>query len=374
MNKLILLLFATALTTFTGCKNKDTRNPGQESELKATKVIKKTIDNRMVFVGETEANFLYTTQPRINGYLLKRYFANGGFVKKGDLLYEIDPEPYKIAVAEAKANLAAAVAQQTDAQSNYDRSVPLARINAVSKSDLDKVTAALASAKENTQAARQKLKQAQLNLGYTKLYAPDDGIASVTTPSPGDFVGAGTQFPVLNTISRLDTIQVVISLPMARYMEIIRNDSTPNPSYNNQELLSDISMELSDNSYFPIKGIYSYTKTTVNADSDALQMVVVFPNPGWRLKAGQFVRIHTNVGGAQEAVLIPQQAVFRTQNLYQAYTINDKGEVVIKNISVSGEHDGYWIVSEGVTPGEIVLTEGFFKARNGMKVKPIIKD
>ncbi len=366
MLKLISTL-AIILWLVTACKSAQQAPAAKPPQLHYTNVIESSISNKMVFVAETRPNFLYTTQPRVSGYLLVRHFANGAMVQKGQLLYSIDPSQYSIALAQSKADLAASVAELKRAELDYQRNVPLAKINAVSQSTLDQITAQWLSAQEDVRAKQESLKQAELDLSYTKIYAPATGIASSSNASEGDYVGLGTEFPILNYISQIDKIEVIISIPMSRYLEITYNNEPLRPNVVNRTLLSNIKMELSDGSFYDIEGQYDYTKSSINSSTNAIELSANFPNPKSTLRSGQFVKIHCNVGEPSRKTLIPQKAIFRTQNINLVYLVRN-GVVEVRPVELGDPYDQFWIVESGVEKGDKVLTEGFYKAHNGMKV------
>lgn len=362
----ILLVSLSALMLACG----NVSNLSQQSEslrLSAVKANGEMIPNRMEFVGQTQALRSYIIQPRVNGYLKSINFRSGMPVHRGQLLFTLDAAPFEAVTAQQRANLASARAALTQAQSDYNRSVPLAQISAISQSQLDAATATLESAKESVEAAKAVLRGAQLNLGYTTITAPESGIVAQSAANVGDYVGAETQYQVLTTIAYNDSIVVNLSLPTAKYYAILCSNTA---SFANDSLLSDIELRLSDGTLYPQRGVYKYTKQNVDNQSGAIIMQVAFPNKAGLLKAGQFARVSTNVGALQNRVLIPQRAVNQTQGIYSVWVVNAKGEAEFREVTVGDTWGSMWIIENGLKAGETVLTEGFAKVRKGMKIEP----
>lgn len=288
-------------------------------------------------------------------------------VRRGQVLFTIDKAPFQTEVAQQRANLASAKASLTEAESSYRRSVPLAKINAISQSQMDTATANLESAREAVKAAQASLDNALLNLGYTVITAPESGIIAESAANTGDYVGPGTQYQVLTTISYNDSIAVNLSLPTNKYYKIVSKNS---PSFNNDSLLTDITLTLSDGATYPYKGVYKYTKQNVNSQSGSIVLQVAFPNPSGLMKAGQFARVMANIGESQRRVLVPQRCVDEIQGVYNLFVVAADSTVEFRKIAVGDTYGSMWIIDSGLSPGEEVLTEGFSKVHSGMKIKP----
>lgn len=329
------------------------------------------LPTRMQFVGQTYSLSDVTIQPRVSGYLLSTHYEQGMPVRKGQLLFRLDPNPLLVEVTRAQATLAAAKSQLVEAQNNYNRSVPLARINAISQSALDQATATLASAKANVRSAQAALRSANLNLSYATIYAPADGVIGETVGSVGDFVGVGTNNPVLNTISNVDSIYVHISIPTVKYLSIVERDSLNRPLYENGGLLTEVVMTLPDGTVYPHRGIYKFTERAVNSRTGAVVMRVMFPNAEGYLKPGQFVRVEANVGGGAEVVLVPQRAVVQSQGVNSVFVVGRDSVVQYRAVVLGDTYGTEWGILEGLEPGELVLTEGSQKVRSGMKIVPV---
>lgn len=370
----ILICGAAAVSGMTSCGPKGPKAQMPEPHIAVVQAHKKELPTRMQFVGQTYSLYDVVIQPRVSGYLLSTHYDQGMPVKKGQLLFKLDPNPMQVEVTRAQAALASAKSQLVEAQNNYNRSVPLARINAISQSALDQATATLASAQANLRSAQATLRSANLDLSYTTICAPTDGVIGETVGSVGDYVGVGTNNPVLNTISNIDSIYVYISIPTAKYLSIVERDSLDRPLYDNTGLLTDVEMILADGILYPYKGEYKFTERAVNSQTGAVVIRVLFPNPERSLKPGQYVKVNADVGGGTGTVLVPQRAVMQSQGVNSVFVVGKDSMAQYRAVTLGDTYGSEWGVLDGIQPGEFVLTEGLQKVRSGMKIVPVLPD
>lgn len=350
-----------------GCVHK--KQPAMPTpELRVATAVERLVPNTEKFITQTKAARSYIIQPRVTGYLKSINYSSGLPVKKGQVLFTIDPAPFLTQVAEARASLASAKASLVQAQANYDRSVPLARINAISQSQLDGATATLAAARQQVESAKAVLDNAKLNLGYCTITAPESGIIASSKANAGDYVGAGTAYQDLTTISFDDSVSVNLSLPTVKYYNIVPDDR---PMYKGDSLLHNITLELSDGTVYPYKGIYRYTQPLVDDQTGSVVFSVRFPNPKGQLKGGQFARVTADVGAPVMRILIPSRSVNEIQGVYSTYVVNKGDSLEFRKLTMGDVVGSEWIVLDGIKAGETVITEGFEKARAGMKIKPV---
>lgn len=350
-----------------GCGTKP-RAQMPEPSLKVATAEQRMVPNSFEFISQTVATRSYIIQPRVNGYLRSINFNNGKPVKRGQLLFTIDNALFRTQVAEARASLSAARSSLVQAQAAYDRSVPLAKINAISQSQLDAATATLAAAKEQVLSAQAVLENAELNMSYCTITAPESGIIASSAANVGDYVGAGTAYQTLTTISFDDSVSVNLSLPTTQYYKVVSKNE---PSYMGDTLLRQIKLTLSDGTLYPYDGTYQYTQSEVDNQSGSIVFNVNFPNPDGVLKGGQFARVHAQIGQPTERVLIPARSVNQIQGVYSTFVVGEDDVLEFRKLSVGDVVGNQWIVLDGVKAGERVITEGFTKAKNGMKIKPI---
>ena len=326
-----------------------------------------TIPQRMTFAGKLTSNYDIVVQPRVTAFLKRKIYSDGMPVRKGQLLFVIDGNDLSTTVAAAEASLFSAQAQEQEARSNYERAVPLARINAISQTQLDQYATQHSSAKASVRSAEQSLKRAKLNYGYTSIYSPADGIIADTPAHEGDLVGPESKFDKLTTISNIDSMKISIAIPTSQYLKF--NDNRRKNSFSNEGLLSNIHLTLADGTGYPFEGRYDYTRKDISDAMGALQIVVIFPNPDYLLKPGQFARVTADIGESQPAVFVPERAVSQAQGVNSVWIVHNNGTAEYRQVELGGSLDGKWRIDKGLQEGEVVVLSGAQKLRNGMKVK-----
>ena len=337
MDKIGTLLCALAALLAGGCRGRHTTGAQPSLRVEVIEAATDTVPNRMSFVSSVESNFDALIEPRVNGYLVNKYFSSGMPVRKGQLLFTIDPN------------------------------LPLARIDAISQTQLDQYTAEYVAAQAAVRSAEQQVRNARLQVGYTRIYAPIDGIIASSNAHTGDYVGVGTQFSVLTTISNIDTVAVDVAIPMAQYL---RYAGTRPSIYENDGLLSDITLSLADGVVYPSKGWYSYTQKDISSSMGTIVLVVKFANPDYTLKPGQFARVTANVGPSLPYVVVPQRAVTQMQDLSSVWVVGRDSTAEYRRVTLGRIAGDRWCILSGVEPGEWVVTAGIQKLHNGQKVIP----
>lgn len=314
------------------------------------------------------SNYDATIQPRVSGYLLSKQFSKGLPVEKGQVLFTLDAAPIRLTVASNKAALAAAKTALLEAENNYRRAVPLARIDAISKSALDKYKAAYASAEAQLELAQAQLDESLLQLDYTTISSPIDGIIDDNGATVGDWVGVGTSYSVLATVSNIDEIGVHIQIPFARYFEARGSAKDKTPSYDNSTLLENIRLHLPDGSLYPFEGTYAYTKREAGDQTGTIIIVASFPNPDRILKVGQAAVVTADVGSPEGVVMVPQEAVVQTLNKASVWVVGKDNKVEFRPVVLGSKFGTRWIVEKGLAAGEMVATSGLQNLHNGTKV------
>lgn len=366
MNR-FLLLACTLAALLSGCRRHASAPQMPPLEVDVAEAMTDSIPNRMRFIGYLSSNFDAVIQPRVNGYLLSKQYDNGMPVRRGQLLFRIDPVQLSTTMLAAQAALESARAQALEARNNYDRAVPLARIDAISQSQLDQYTAQHKAAEASVRSAEQSLRDAQLNVGYTNLYSPIDGIVEKTSAHVGDFVGPGTQFSVLTTVSNIDTMTVDVAIPMAVYL---RSAGARKSIYDNDGLLSDIRLTLADDTSYPLEGQYDYTRKDVSSAMGTIVVVVKFANPELSLKPGQFARVDANVGPTRPSVVVPQRSVSQAQGLNSVWVVGPDSIAHYRRVTPGRTYGGLWCIDEGLKAGEWVIVAGQMKMHDGARVIP----
>ena len=361
-------LFAT-VAMCCSCRNHTTDRQLPLS-IEVANVAETTLSNKQTFIAPISASYHATIQPRISGFLISSSFSNGMPVKKGELLFRLDDAPQRANRLAAEASLSSARAKAVEALRNYERAIPLARINAISQMQLDQYTAENQAAIATVKSAEQNLRNAQLEESYTRIYAPISGIISSSAATAGDYVGPGTQFSELTTIQNIDTVSIDLAIPMNEYLALSGRKEF---SYDNKTLLSEIRLQVADGSIYPEQGFYKFTRQRIASDMGTIVLVVGFRNPNYALKAGQFARVTASVGGDKGCIIIPQRAVSQIQNISSVWVIRPDSTAEYREVKLGNTAGEWWIVESGLSKGERIATTGLQKLRNGMKVFPTLK-
>ena len=363
---LILLLSATILIS---CKS-HLRSSETILTVEVATAIGRDMPYTKNFIAPIAANYSATIQPRISGFLRSSTFENGMPVKRGQLIFTLDDAPQRANRLTAEASLSSAKAKAAEAKRNYERAIPLARINAISQTQLDQYTAENLAAIASVKSAEQALRNARLDESYTRIYAPISGIISSSAATAGDYIGPGTQFSTLTTIQSIDTVAVDLAIPMREYLAASGRTVF---SYDNASLLSNIRLRVADGSEYPEKGFYKFTRQSIAAEMGTIVIVVGFRNPDYALKTGQFARITASIGRDQERIIVPQRAIMQVQNISSVWVIRPDSTAEYREVKLGNTTGEWWIVESGLNKGEVVATTGLQKLRNGMKVSAITK-
>ena len=374
-NFVVLILVAGISLLTTGCKEKSASTMPPPN-VQVVEVIQQDIPVMEEFVGQTYGLFDISLQARVDGFLEGIYFEEGRGVKKGQLLYTIAPEPYEAKVAVAKGQLAEANTRLVKAKNDLVRIKPLAEINAVSQSDLDAAVAQRDAAIGSLDAAKANLESANIELGFTKVYSPINGIIGKTEVYPGDYVGKGISNVVLNEVSRIDTILVNFHLPEEKYLEIARFISQRDPDDIQENAPArGLTLILSDGSVYPEEGKIKFVNRQVNATTGTILLQASFPNTNMILRPGQFAKVQGVIDNIMGGLLIPQRCVQELQGNYNVFVVNENDEVEFRKIEITSTYEtSYMIVSSGLEAGERVVYEGLQKVKSGMKVNPVVQD
>lgn len=361
-------LYLLTLLFFVGCKTHKSQANMPLLECSTAIAKDSSINNQMSFTSQIYSNSTITIEPRVNGYLIEKNFKRGMPVKAGELLFKLDPTQINTQLTQSKAQLASAQAELIRANNDYQRAIPLSKINAISSSSLDEYKATYLSAKSSVDAAVAALKSAELNTKYTVITAPVSGIIQDSGASIGDWVGVGTKYGVLAQIYVTDTVQVKLALPMNNYITIHQHDSLLNPSYDNKKLISNIRLTLSNGSIYPENGIYDYTESSIDKLTGTMILIIKFANKEMFLKPNQFVKIDANIGSLATHIVIPQEAVIQSQGQSNIFVVSEDNTVDFRKVELGKTINDKWIIKSGLKKGERVLTSGLTKVKTGQKI------
>lgn len=308
-------------------------------------------------------------QPQVSGYIIKQNYKEGSAVRRGDVLFEIDPRPFQAVLDQAKAQLAQAIAQAGKTQLDVDRDTPLAKERAIAQSQLDNDIQANLAAKASVQAAQAQVEQADLNLGFTHVTSLLDGIAGIAQVQLGNLVNTNA---VLTSVSQVDPIKAYFPISEQEYLHFAQRIN----SQIQQEVPKDaplLDLVLADGTVYPQKGHILLTDRQVDVATGSIRIVSAFPNPKNTLRPGQFGRIRAATDTRVGALVVPQRAVTELQGLFQVAVVSSDNKVSIRNVKVGERFGTEWVLDEGVKAGERVVVEGLQKVRDGATVnaKPL---
>jgi len=403
-------LVASILLTAAGCSNvTSAAKPPDPPSVEVAEVLQRDVPISGEWIGTLDGMVNADIKAQVSGYLLEQDYTEGSFVRKGQLLFQIDPRPFKAALdqaqgqvaqangqlAQARAQLVQAEAQLEVVQANQgrtqldvDRYVPLAKQQAITQQELDNATqnnlaakaqiqaakAAVETAKAQIQAAnatveaaRAAVETAELNLGFTRLTSPIDGVAGIAQQQVGALVSPAGG-PV-TTVSTVDPIKAYFTLSEQEYLSFTRRF----PSQASREAdrsRQQLELVLADGTTYPQKGRYYVADRQADQSTGAFRLAGLFPNPGNTLRPGQYGRVRAETSTRKGALLVPQRAVGELQGSYQVAVVDAQNRVSIRTVKVGERAGAMWIIEDGVQPGERVIAEGVQKVAPGTLVNP----
>jgi membrane fusion protein, multidrug efflux system len=302
---------------------------------------------------------------QVQGYIISRDYQEGSVVKKGDLLFQIDPRPFEAALAQARGTLAKDKANQVKADADEKRAMDLFNKKVISDQERDTAIAAARSSRANVEADEAAVQQAELNLGYTKITSPIDGVAAIATAQVGDLVGPSTG--VLTTVSQLDPIKAVVTAGEGPFTDFVSRHPDPDER---QRYVNSLEFELilGNGSVYPQKGKFYALDRNLDPKTGSIRYEVTFPNAGNNLRPGQFGNVRFVADMKKDAMVIPQEAVSELQGSYQVAVVDENNKVSIRPVKMGERIGAMWEVTEGLKPGDRVVVEGLQKAREGSTV------
>jgi RND family efflux transporter MFP subunit len=357
------------LLILTGCETKEARPEAGPPEVEVTEIVQQDVPIFEEWVAQLNGPTNAEITPKVQGYLLTQNYENGYFVKKGQLLYTIDPRPFEAQLDQAKAEVAVAEANVSRTQADVDRDTPLAAQNAIPKKQLDNDVANLASWKAQQQAKQAQMQQAELNLAWTKVYSPVNGIAGVSTSQIGDLVGTSTK---MTTVSQIDPIWAYFNISESAFLNVApRINRIIRGSGNLKSAnLPPVEFIQANGEPYPVRGQFIYVNRQVGTQTGTIQLAAQFPNEGGTLRPGGYGQVRVQTGMSKNALLIPQAAVIEVQSLYQVVVVTPDNKASFRPVKVGERVGPNWVISEGLKPGEKVIVEGFMKVREGVPVSP----
>jgi membrane fusion protein (multidrug efflux system) len=354
---------AFTLATATACSKTEAPPPPPPPEVEVAEVVQKDVPIYTELVGATLGSEDVEIRARVEGYLVSMNFSEGAFVKKGQLLYRIDAQPFEAAFAEAKANLATWLARRDKANNDVTRLVPLAKEQAVSQQELDNAVSSQEAATAQVAAAEARVAKAKLDLAYTTISSPVDGLIGTTQKKVGSLVSGGET--LLNTVSQVDPIFFRCAIAEAEYLRLARRDVGRDKS---QDKKFGVELILADGTVHPHKGRLESIERAVDPTTGTLSGQFSFPNPERILRPSQYGRARLVTDVKQGAVLVPQRAVQEIQGLYSVMVVKADSTVEQRMVKAGERVGNLWVIESGIKPGEKVIVEGVQRVRPGLQV------
>lgn len=424
------LIFGVALVAlgliFVAVRARERKNipaPPGPLEVDVVQVQEQNVPIYSEWIGTTDGMVNADIRSQVSGYLLRRNYTEGAFVRTGQLLFEIDPRPFEAVVNQAKADLARAEAQlgqavsqleqaqaqlaqsnsgllqaeanQRKSQLDVDKFVPLFAQRAVTQQDMDNAVqsndaskaqvdaarsqirasaaavananASIVAAKAQVNSAQAVVKTAELNLGFTKIISPIDGIVGIAAAQVGDLVNPNSG--VLTTVSTVDPIRVYFTVSEQDYLNYVKQNPTAAQRSAAEKQL-ELELYLADGSLYPHNGKFYIADRQVDTQTGSIRIAGVFPNPDNILRPGQYGRVRAATSVQENALLVPQRAVNQLQGLYRVAVVGNDNKVSIRTITPGPTVGQMWVVQDGLKPGETVMVDGTQRVSSGVTVKP----
>jgi membrane fusion protein (multidrug efflux system) len=360
----LISIAAVSLVFFlmSGCGKKKEEKDSSRPMVQVAQVARQDIPVYTEWIGTTDGKVNATIRAQVQGYLIKQNYREGDFVRKGQILFEIDPRTFQTALDQAKGQLEQQRARWATAEADLVRIKPLAELNAISKKDLDDAMGLEQAARAAVVSAKAVVEKTTLDVGFTKITSPVDGIAGIAKTQIGNLVGPGL-IEELTTVSTLDPIKVYVSVGEQEYLKIVGNGG---PSF------KDIPLELilSSGSVHPYKGYFALADRQVDVKTGTIKLAAFFSNPGNIIRPGQFAKVRAKSKIKENALLIPQRAVTELQGSYQVAVVGPGNKIDIRSVKPAERIDSLWVIDEGLKPGDKVVMEGVQKVRQGLIVNP----
>jgi len=365
------LLILLALT-LVHCKGETASAPPVPApQVEVAEVIQKDVPIFSEWIGTTDGLVNAEIRSQVTGYLLTRDYREGGAVKKGDILFQIDPRKFQAALGQAAGDLNRAQARLTKTKLDVARNEPLAKEGAISLKEFQDSVQANQAAAAEVESSKAAVEQARLNLEWTKVLAPINGVVGIAKAQVGDLIDANS---ALTSMSTLDPLRVYFPISEQEYLNLSglmeqRYQEKVDPTKVRED--ARIEMVLSNGEVYPHKGWFFLADRQVDVKTGTIRVAALFPNPGNVMRPGQYAKIRVSVTLRQGALLVPQRAVSELQGSYQVGVVTPENKVEIRPVTVGERVGSQWIIAKGLKPGEKVVVEGLQKLKAGDSVRPL---
>ena len=347
-------------TTIVGCAKEAPRVHPPPPEVMVTNVVQQNVPIHSEIVCQLNGPVNAEITPKVQGYLLQQNYQNGFFVKKGQLLFTLDPRQYEAEVEQSKAQVGIAQANLAKADNDVARDTPLAAEKAIPQRDLDTDRTTQEAMRSQLQASKASLANAELNLAWTKVYSPIDGIAGASTSQVGDLVGTATK---MTTVSQVNPIWAYFNVAESTYLKFAPEISAFITGRASKSTAPGVELILANDEPYPQKGRIIYVNRQVGTQTGTIQMAAEFPNPQSVLRPGGYGQVRIKSGENENALLVPQPAVIEVQSDYMLIVLTPENKAVFRPVKVGDRVGPNWIITEGLKPGEKVVVEGIQKVQ-----------
>ena len=358
---LLLLLVAAAC----GRGNAHAASPAPVPEVRVASVIQEDVPVYSDWVATLDGYVNAEIRPQVSGYITRQAYKEGSFVRRGQVLFEIDPRPFQAALDRAKGDLAQAQAQLGKSALDVKRDTPLAEARAIAQSQLDNEIQAKLGSQAAVESDEAAIEQAELNLEWTKVTSLVDGIAGIAQVQIGNLVGPNS---VLTSVSQVDPIKAYFPISEQAYVLAQKQSNVPATKHTLSFFGSSLDLILTDGSIYPRKGKILLADRQVDPSTGTIRIVAAFPNPGNILRPGQYGRVHVETNMKEGALLIPQSAVTQSQGSYQVAVVGVDHKISMRAVKPGETVGTMWVIDEGLKPGEQVVTEGLQRVKEGILV------
>ena len=367
MKRIYLPLVVCAASAFlTGCEQKPATAPPTPPVVLVTDATQADVPIFSEVIATLDGSTNTQIHSQVSGYLIKQAYQEDSFVKQGDLLFQIDPKPFQADLDQARATLANKQARYSRTQQDLARCATLVKSGAASRQEYQGEVQNNLAAQADVNAAQASVDTARINLGYTRITSPIEGVAGRAIPGAGDLIDASM---TLTTVSTVDPIRADFTLPEQFYLNnadrIAKASALPMA-----DRADSIELILADGSSYPLKGKFYDVNRQSQTATGAITAYALFPNPGRVLRPGQYAKVRGVTQKINDAVLIPLRCVTQMQGISQVMVVRPDNTVEVRNITTGDTAGSYSIITSGLKAGEKVVVEGIQKVQDGTLVTP----
>lgn len=355
---------AIAGLTATGCSTTHAAMKMPDTEVLVAQPLQQNVPIHNEWVASLDGYVNAEIRPQVSGYIIKQDYTEGSFVRKGQVLFEIDPRPFQATLDRTKGELAQAEAELAKSEINVNRDTPLAEKKAVSKEKLDNEIQEKLAAEAAVVSNKAAVERAELDLGWTRVTSLVDGVAGIAEVQMGNLVSSNSR---LTSVSQVNPIKVYFPISEQEYLRAKHVSSNGEPMQlfeNAPELI------LADGTAYPHKGKILLTDRQVDTNTGTIRMVAAFPNAGNILRPGQYGRVRIETGSRKKALLVPQSAVKEIQGGYEVALVGPDNKAIIRPVKAGEKVGTMWVIEDGLNPDDRVIAEGIGKVKDGTTVVP----